>query len=376
MKEKRPGRLAANVEHAAQIELAFVLVHYKTPERLYKAVCEATASLHATGKEFRVIVVDNSGDIEPAALAEEHCSLLAPGVNLGYAGAANLAFRSVSARHYVLCNPDLSMVGGDSDRPGSDPAGCLGKLIQGCPENGVAGPRLFWDDDARLLLPPLEYSNTSRLRRLVSRLAPAWAAARRRRAWRRHARDHWTATSPMPSSYLSGALLVFSREALDRVGPLDENFRLYFEETDWQRRARTLDIPTLLVPGALAIHEFDQSAKLEPEAKQWYTDSESLFLKRYGIKPLSDDPKSEDLACPQWSGEFDPTAGTTEIWFELSPSPRQYPAAAERVALVHEGRPQTIVKWQPPKSIARRVSGWWLTLSDQSGREVGCFKIP
>ncbi len=40
--------------------------------------------------------------------------------------------------------------------------------------------------------------------------------------------------------FVIGSVLLVRSEALDEVGPFDEQFFLYAEETDWQRRARDL----------------------------------------------------------------------------------------------------------------------------------------
>ena len=42
---------------------------------------------------------------------------------------------------------------------------------------------------------------------------------------------------PAAEGFLVGAVLLLNRQALDDVGPFDESFFLYAEETDWQRRA-------------------------------------------------------------------------------------------------------------------------------------------
>ncbi|MBT5079492.1 MAG: hypothetical protein HOM62_02865, partial [Rhodospirillaceae bacterium] len=42
-----------------------------------------------------------------------------------------------------------------------------------------------------------------------------------------------------PLFYLSGAFLLIPRDFYDKVGPISEEYFLYFEEADWFQRART-----------------------------------------------------------------------------------------------------------------------------------------
>jgi GT2 family glycosyltransferase len=53
---------------------------------------------------------------------------------------------------------------------------------------------------------------------------------------------------------LSGAVLMLSRAALGRVGRLDEDYYLYFEDTDWCLRARPAGLAVGVVEGARARH--------------------------------------------------------------------------------------------------------------------------
>jgi GT2 family glycosyltransferase len=55
--------------------------------------------------------------------------------------------------------------------------------------------------------------------------------------------------------YVIGSVLLLRREAIDHVGPFDEErFFLYAEETDWAYRATRLGWRHALVPGAEALH--------------------------------------------------------------------------------------------------------------------------
>jgi len=56
--------------------------------------------------------------------------------------------------------------------------------------------------------------------------------------------------------YCSGSLLYLRRDAINKVGLLDENFKpLYFEDTDWQYRAHLLNLKILYEPKCVYIHK-------------------------------------------------------------------------------------------------------------------------
>ena len=59
---------------------------------------------------------------------------------------------------------------------------------------------------------------------------------------------------PPPDEYCIGAVLLLRRQAIDDVGPFDERFFLYAEETDWQRRAAEAGWRTVEVADVTAVH--------------------------------------------------------------------------------------------------------------------------
>ncbi len=61
-------------------------------------------------------------------------------------------------------------------------------------------------------------------------------------------------TGAVDVDYVKGACLLLRAEALAQVGPLDEGFFLYFEETDWCRRARQAGWRICLCPDVTVQH--------------------------------------------------------------------------------------------------------------------------
>jgi GT2 family glycosyltransferase len=59
---------------------------------------------------------------------------------------------------------------------------------------------------------------------------------------------------PREAEFLMGACLLVRRGAIDEVGPLDESFFLFSEETDWCYRFRQAGWKVLFAPEAEVVH--------------------------------------------------------------------------------------------------------------------------
>jgi GT2 family glycosyltransferase len=340
------------------MRLAVILVHYHTPELAVAAVEALRADLAGTALEVDWLLVDNGSDAPGRALlASLPVERIDPGTNLGYAGGVNLGMTRTTAELVVLMNPDVLVV------PGCLPA-LLAELRAGA---AVAGPRFYWDRGRRLVQPPAELrTRREELLGLLARKSSRWAALARRR-WRRHARRHWEARTPLSSHALSGSLLALRRSAWEAVGPFDEGFRLYFEETDWLLRAKRQGLAGRYVPAAEAIHLYSQSADREPRAEGWFEDSARRFRRRhYGawfvrllealdrrlpsravLTPAA--ALAEGLSLPQEASAY-------PLWIEVSPNPVGFPAAAERLTA-----PSSQV-WRLPAELAGRLPAGGLTV--------------
>jgi GT2 family glycosyltransferase len=377
--------------------LAVVLVHYHTPRLAAAAVAALQRDLGgdaaaAAGLEVEWLLVDNGSDAAGRELlASLPLRILEPGRNLGYAGGVNLGVASSRADMVLLMNPDVLVL-----------PGCTAGLVD-CLRAGAAaaGPRFYWDSGRRLLLPPSEARG--RPGELLAALAASrgghWAARARQRS-RRHCRRHWLAAAPLPSYSLSGSLLAVTRAAWERVGGFDEDFQLYFEETDWLQRLRRAGLPARLVPAAEAVHLFGRSAALEPRAAEWFESSARRFRRRHygtwfakclerldqaGKRRQGGLPGSpvggggtggglpEPRTLPSLPAEgLDLSGYPRPLWVEVSPNPTGFPAAAERID-EHEAAS----RWTLPAEIAERLSGgpWWLWLSDERGRDLAGFQL-
>lgn len=240
---------------------ALVVVNYRSATLALEAIRSARA---ASSTPLQVLVVDNSVDAAEAAALLPACDvLLTPATNLGYAAAINLARRSVDAELMVVANPDV--VFGD---------GAIDALDVGAP---VAGPALFWDDAHTWRLPPADvYTTRQRFDAALAARSRLWARARDKRRFRQRV-DFWSVTAPTRVDAISGAVMAIRTAAFDRIGGFDERFFLYFEETDFLRRAGDV----WYIPAARCRHIYNQSAVGSSEAARHYAESERKYLDKW-----------------------------------------------------------------------------------------------
>jgi glycosyltransferase involved in cell wall biosynthesis/GT2 family glycosyltransferase len=157
---------------------------------------------------FDVVVVDNSSDARVAGVAARHgATYVDPGRNLGFGAGVNLGCTGRDGRDVLLLNPDATI----------SPVGvrALHAALRRDQTLAAVAPRQHDPDslaDGQVAWPfptPggawLEATGLGRLRR--------------------------------QTDFLIGSVLLLCGAALDDVGGFDEQFFLYAEETDWQRRA-------------------------------------------------------------------------------------------------------------------------------------------
>lgn len=248
--------------------ISAVVVSFRSAGLATRAFDSLRRDAAAAGLSLETIAVVNSGDAgEARALERAADRVLVPGRNLGYAGGLNAGLREAHGDVVLLSNPDVVVR-----------AGALEALRAAASSGPVAaGPAFFLDEGETLHMPPGEEPRPCGLAR--RRLAARGSAAVFRRAVRRARTAARTVERGETAAVtaLSGALVAVSRETLERAGPFDEGYALYFEENDWQRRLRTLGGTLLRVGAARVVHAYNQSARLEPRAAEWFAASERRY---------------------------------------------------------------------------------------------------
>ncbi len=246
-------------------DVSLVLVAYRSSTVAPAAVASFRAEAARLGVSPEVVLVDHSDDPREAALlhalAPERL-LVRP--NRGYAAGVNAGVAASSGRTVLAGNPDITFQEGSV-------AALVAALDEGW---DIVGPQFVL---AGLRFPPADLQTPGeQFRRcLAGRSRRVWSCQLHRELGRWRA--VWDAARPAPVPTLSGALLAFRRETFERVGPWDEGYFLYFEETDWLRRAVGVGLRVAQVPAATVEHAWGHAA--DPAASsEIFTASRARYL--------------------------------------------------------------------------------------------------
>ncbi len=294
--------------------LSLILVTFRSSAEAAVAVPSFRREAEAAGVDLEVIAVDHSeNDDEAERLRTVAPDRLLLRPNRGYAAGINAGVAHASGDVVVVANPDL--------RP---KAGSLAALLAGMDgPRRIVGPQFCYGG---FLFPPADVQTPAEeLRR--------WRALRSERAWRSHVEREvrrcqavWSAAEPVEVPTLSGAMLAFSRDAVSEVGPWDEGYFLYFEETDWLRRARRAGYGTAVVPGSLVEHAWGHAVAGAAAAARFETSRRRYFARHFGLRGRAVTAlPTRPYAVPP--GRPPERIGCARVVWLASPSPRGFPAA-------------------------------------------------
>jgi GT2 family glycosyltransferase len=269
------------------LRLLVVIVNYRTAD-LTLSCLESLQSERENLPELQVSLVDGGSDDDSARVLsgaiDEHgwgdwVQFTALDENRGFAYGNNAAIRPALEGDsppdlVVLLNPDTEV------RPGALQA--LADFAIAHPRCGVCGPRLEDPDGTRqhaafyFHTPWSQFVETLSLGPLT-RLFPKASVIRP------------FADQSEQADWLSGACMVVRREVFEEIGLLDDGYFLFFEETDFCRRARGAGWQIWHVPVARVIHHIGAATgfsdfRKRPQARPayWFESRRRYFQKHFG----------------------------------------------------------------------------------------------
>lgn len=225
------------------MDLSICIVSYQCKDRLRE--CLESLRAHRPTVEHEVIVVDNgSTDGTPEMLRSEFYwaqSILNPD-NRGFSAACNQGFATSSGKTLMMLNPDTMLT--------HDAFDGLLRFVRERPWIGAVGPKLLQLDGQ----PEMSCREFPTLMNALWNLTGLSTAFRGSRVFGHLEMSWWDHAEPRAVDWLSGAAVMFTRTAWEKVGPLDDGFFLQGAELDWQKRLARQGFERWYLPTATILH--------------------------------------------------------------------------------------------------------------------------
>ncbi|MGH2785345.1 MAG: glycosyltransferase family 2 protein [Actinomycetota bacterium] len=266
-----------------------IVLNYERSDDTVRCVSSLRQS---TYRNQFLVVVDNGS--APAAREELRAGigptpLIQSEENLGFAGGNNLGITHALDRDadYVwILNPDTVVEPDSLER--------LARTMSRFPEAGIVGSRLVRGDDGTTVL---FNGGTIDWGRGGKPVLPDMGKAE----------DEVKAKTVTPIDYATGASMLVRRRLFEEIGLLPERYFLYFEETDFNIRAKRAGWKVLLEPRSRVLHHRRSWGAIPaPYYVYYFVRNRILFGRAFTSAPLQTMLEDLETALSNWRRKVSP----------------------------------------------------------------------
>jgi GT2 family glycosyltransferase len=260
------------------MDVSFIIVNYNTADLVricIESIREFTKTLH-----YEILLVDNASpnrDIEKVIIkikADDLIFLQAP-TNKGFGAGNNIALKRTKGNYIFLLNPDT--------RLSSDAAGYFFSYMEKNKHDRVAGcGAALINSNGH---PIQSYGNFPTLFGAISTLGPKilYPNYYREKLSLGVANNN---AKEKEVDYISGAAMFLRKKVIEQIGFFDEDFFLFFEETEWAWRLKQKGYYSMILPEVKIIHLEGGSAEqgsykvFNERTFRYYAQSRQLYYKK------------------------------------------------------------------------------------------------
>lgn len=268
------------------LKTAIITVNYRTANLVIQLIESLKGELNELGNTHLFVVDNNSGDDSVDLLTRyilknniDWVTVLASEINGGFAAGNNVAIKYLqdnydSYEYLWFINPDTTIESG---------AGVTLASFLNINDKDIVGSQMI-DLEGNIQhssfnFPGIisELCNGARINVLDTLFANYLVARREVKV-------------PELTDWLSGASFMVTKRFVDRVGCLDSQYFLYFEEVDYFFRAKEYGFEVWHVPESRVVHIVGASTGIKVErrrrAQYWFDSRRRYFLKNHSIFKL------------------------------------------------------------------------------------------
>lgn len=222
--------------------------------------------------DFEIVLVDNhSTDDSVAAIRAQfpNITLIETETNLGFVGGNNVGLRYAQEKSF-----DAALLLNNDTEVSPEFLRLLVNAAAADPKIGIVGPSVYYFDEPETFWSAggsIDWQNgTTAMVGLNQRDTGQFG------------------TVPRPVDFVTGCALLIKMDVVEKIGPLDDRFFVYYEETEWCVRAARAGFRILHVPAAKIWHKISlQAREASPQVHYYMIRNRLLFLNvaRAGWRP-------------------------------------------------------------------------------------------
>jgi N-acetylglucosaminyl-diphospho-decaprenol L-rhamnosyltransferase len=243
-------------------DVSVVIVNYNARRMLERTLDTLFES--RPRRSLEVIVVDNASKDGSVELVRGHypqVRCVANERNLGYTRANNQGMALATGRYLLLLNNDTIVYPGAVD--------LLAGHLDAHPRVGAAGSKVLNIDgtvQGTIKNPPTAAAALFGRHSPLTRLFPRNRFSRR---YLLYLEQDFAA--PFPAGSVSTCALLVRREAIERAGPMDERFFVYWSDVDWCRAMWAAGFEVWCVPDSVIVHDEHKGGTRPGRRRTWAT---------------------------------------------------------------------------------------------------------
>ena len=256
------------------MKLSIVIVNYNV--KYYLEQCLRSVDRAAVNIAHEIIVVDNAskdGSMEYLKPRFPHVVWIESKVNGGFSHANNTGFSRASGEYVLMLNPDTIVT-----RTALE--GCVKFMDEHC-EAGATGVKMINKDgtfamESRrgIVKPWVAFCKATGLCRRYPKS----------RLFGRYYMSYLDENEINPIEMISGAYMFLRRRTLEKVGALDEQFFMYWEDSDLSYRILKSGAKNFYLPYTIFHYKGESSVKSRLRYRYWlYSSLEKFFKKHFPL---------------------------------------------------------------------------------------------
>lgn len=273
-------------------DLSIIIINYKTQSHLRQ--CIKSIQKHAPKMNYEIIVVDNNSQDGTVQMIEDdfmynyknqkisNVELIANNENLGFPKAVNQGIKKSTGKYILLLNPDITILENSLEQ--------MIAHMKMHPDIAVLGPKLV-NPNGSIQLSCFNRFTSPEL--VLYRRTLFGKLSRGRKMLDDFTMKSWDHLTEKDVAWILGSCMLVDKNAINKVGMMDERFFMYMEDVDWCRRFWQKGYKVSYYPKVKMVHYYAREsssesglikAMLKKQTRTHITSAFKFFLKYFGQK--------------------------------------------------------------------------------------------